>query len=81
MIKSVNVSQGGTDRLTSQEQTSGLLLGTQEVSGMLGVARRTVCLWAKLGELPAFKMGRHWRFRLSVIHSWLNQKESQSQSD
>lgn len=79
-MKSVNVSQGGIDRRTSKHQSSGVLLGTQEVSRMLGIAQRTVCLWAELGELPAFKLGRHWRFRLSVIHAWLNEKEGQSQS-
>lgn len=80
-MKSVNLSQSGIGRFTSKNSSSGALLSTEEVSRMLGIARRTVCLWAELGELPAFKVGRHWRFRQSIIHEWLNEKEGQAQSE
>jgi excisionase family DNA binding protein len=32
---------------------------------------RTVSLWAECGEIPAFKVGRQWRFRRESITKWI----------
>lgn len=39
------------------------LLGSKEIASWLGIATRTVCLWAECDEIPAFKVGRQWRFK------------------
>jgi excisionase family DNA binding protein len=52
----------------------GVLLDTSEVSAMLRVSRRTVCCWAEEGQLPAFKLGRSWRFRGRAIKDWIKNK-------
>ncbi len=49
----------------------GPLLSTADVARWLGVAARTVCLWAECGEIPALKIGRQWRFREDELHHWL----------
>ncbi len=49
------------------------LLTTQQVAAWICVAPRTICLWAELGELPGFKVGRQWRFRETDIRAWLRQ--------
>ena len=48
-----------------------LLLTTADASNMLGIAPRTVCLWAECSELPGMKIGRQWRFRPDEIAKWL----------
>jgi excisionase family DNA binding protein len=46
-------------------------LTTCDLAQLLGISTRTVCLWAELGEIPAFRAGRQWRFRRPEIDSWL----------
>lgn len=46
-------------------------LTTREVAELLGVHTRAICLWAELGEIPAFRTGRQWRFRRGEVASWL----------
>jgi excisionase family DNA binding protein len=56
-------------------QSRGNLLDTYEVAKRLGVSIRTVCLWAEIGELPGFKMGRRmWRFWERDINEYLDRK-------
>jgi len=47
------------------------LVTTATVSKWLGVAARTIRLWAECGELPSMKVGKHWRFRQTEIQKWL----------
>ncbi len=47
------------------------LLTSAQVAYWLGVSQRTVCLWAELDEIPAFKLGHQWRFREDDIRNWI----------
>ena len=47
------------------------LLPTAAVSRWLGIAPRTLCLWAECQEIPAIKIGRQWRFREGELREWL----------
>jgi excisionase family DNA binding protein len=47
------------------------LLTTAAVAKWLGIAPRTVCLWAECKEIPAIKIGRQWRFREAEVGEWL----------
>ena len=46
-------------------------LTTAAVAKWLGVAPRTICLWAECKEIPAIKIGRQWRFREGELWEWL----------
>jgi excisionase family DNA binding protein len=52
------------------------LLTTASVSKWLGIATRTLCLWAECQEIPAIKVGRQWRFRESELAHWLQHPEA-----
>lgn len=47
------------------------LLTLTEVADLLRVPKSTVYKLAQLGKLPAFKVGKHWRFLLRDIEGWL----------
>ena len=49
----------------------GELLTLPEVAQYLGLAERTIYLWAQQGRMPAFKLGSAWRFRRSEVDGWL----------
>lgn len=53
------------------ERNEGELMTLPEVAKYLGLAERTIYLWAQLGRLPAFKLGSAWRFRKSEVDGWL----------
>jgi excisionase family DNA binding protein len=55
----------------SMNRVTTRLLSTTEVACKLGISVRTVCLWAECSELPGFKVGRQWRFRMDAIDGWL----------
>ena len=47
------------------------LMSLPEVAAYLGMAERTIYMWAQNGKVPAFKLGAAWRFRKSEIDAWL----------
>lgn len=49
----------------------GEILTIKEVAAWLRLAARTLRQWAELGIIPAFKMGRQWRFRRTDVETWL----------
>ena len=47
-------------------------LDTEEIGEYLGVCRATVMTWIKAKALPAYKVGRGWRFKASEVDAWAN---------
>jgi excisionase family DNA binding protein len=56
---------------TSNESRITPLLSSRQVARWLGISPRTVCLWAELDEIPAFKLGHQWRFREADVRIWV----------
>jgi len=71
---SESASAGAPGRSRDDRIRSGLL-SSSEVADWLGIAPRTVCLWAELQEIPAFKLGHQWRFRESDLLMWLQSQD------
>lgn len=56
------------------------ILTIKEVATYLKVHERTVYRLASKGEIPAFKVGNAWRFRLPDIEHWISaQMDSSSE--
>jgi excisionase family DNA binding protein len=51
------------------------LLTPDDLAAMLAIPRLQVIRQAKRGNIPAIKIGKTWRFRLSSIEAWLTDKE------
>lgn len=49
----------------------GEILTVVEVARFLRVPKSTVYKLARVGELPASKIGKHWRFLRREIHEWM----------
>ena len=48
-------------------------LGMFDCRERLNVAPRTICVWAKRGKIPAFKIGKLWRFQEARIRNCGNE--------
>jgi excisionase family DNA binding protein len=49
---------------------SGPLMTLQETAGYLRVTRSTIHRLLKRNQIPAFRIGRHWRFNVEEIDNW-----------
>ena len=43
----------------------------KEVQSYLGVGRETVLAWIAKRNMPAYKVGRLWKFKLSEVDEWI----------
>jgi excisionase family DNA binding protein len=57
------------------------ILTVKEVADYLKVNERTIYRLATNGELPAFRVGASWRFRLNEINSWITEQSKQGSED
>jgi excisionase family DNA binding protein len=42
-----------------------------EISQYLGVTKDTVRAWIKKTDIPAHKVGRLWKFKISEVDEWV----------
>lgn len=60
--------------LDSVSPSEGEILTVSDVARFLRVPKSTVYKLARLGELPASKIGKHWRFLRRDIHDWMHSR-------
>jgi excisionase family DNA binding protein len=58
--------------------TDGEILTVMDVARFLRVPKSTVYKLARVGELPASKIGKHWRFLRRDIHDWMHSRSQQA---
>lgn len=67
---------------TTQSETGDArdeeILTVMEVARFLRVPKSTVYKLARVGELPASKIGKHWRFLRRDIHEWMHSRSKQA---
>lgn len=45
-----------------------------EICQYLGVCRETIMTWIVKKNMPAYKIGRKWMFKLSDIDEWIKEE-------
>ncbi len=48
----------------------------EEIALYLGVTKETVRNWIKKTDIPAHKIGRQWKFKLSQVDEWVKSGKS-----
>ena len=48
----------------------------EEVAAYLGVNKDTIRNWIKKSDIPARKIGRKWKFKLSEVDEWVKSGKS-----
>lgn len=80
-IASVMNESGPTETvlaLAERSTTDGEILTVTEVARFLRVPKSTVYKLARIGELPASKIGKHWRFLRRDIHEWMHSRSGKA---
>ena len=47
-----------------------------EIAEHLGVSKDTIRNWIKKNEMPAYKIGKQWRFRISEVDQWVKRGDA-----
>ena len=68
------LSASTTIQPSSGPSTDGEILTVTDVAQFLRVPKSTVYKLARVGELPASKIGKHWRFLRRDIHEWMHSR-------
>lgn len=56
----------------AQEKWSSI----DEIAEHLGVSKDTIRNWIKKNEMPAYKIGKQWRFRISEVDQWVKRGDA-----
>lgn len=56
----------------TQEKWSSL----EDVAKYLGVSKDTIYRWIAKQQMPATKIGRQWKFKLSEVDEWIRNGKS-----
>jgi excisionase family DNA binding protein len=59
------------ERSTSSADITCLLWNDRQIATAIGVSVKRVQELARLGLLPGFKLGKHWRFDPDAVRSWV----------
>lgn len=50
----------------------------RQAAGYLGISSDTLYRYASEGFVPAFKLGNRWRFKKSLLDSWMDRQSGAS---
>ena len=51
-------------------------VGIEEAANHLGVNKDTIRNWIKKTDIPAHKIGRLWKFKLTEVDAWVKSGKS-----
>ncbi len=58
------------------EQQKENYVTIKEVQEYLGVRRETILQWIAKRNMPAYKVGRLWKFKISEVDTWIHSGEA-----
>jgi excisionase family DNA binding protein len=56
------------------------VMDIRQAAEYLGISGDTLYRYASEGFVPAFKLGNRWRFRKSLLDSWMDEKSGMGSS-
>jgi excisionase family DNA binding protein len=65
-----------TDMVAAAQEQVALreVMDIRQAASYLGISGDTLYRYASEGFVPAFKLGNRWRFRKSLLDSWMDEK-------
>lgn len=68
-MQSSNATKNGGKSVAEQMIEKWVTL--KDVQSYLGVGRDTILQWIAKRNMPAYKVGRLWKFKLSEVDDWI----------
>jgi excisionase family DNA binding protein len=76
-VLKVGGSPGDAIKKACDYSTPRHVMTVAEIAEYLKVQRSTICIWARKGKIPAFKIGTDWRFDRDAIDKWTTGRTSE----
>ncbi len=57
------------------------VMDIRQAAGYLGISSDTLYRYASEGFVPAFKLGNRWRFKKSLLDSWMDRQSGVPESE
>ncbi len=54
-------------------------LSADEIAGHLGVAKETIYRWIERKKLPAHRIGKFWKFKVSEVDDWVRSGQARDE--
>ena len=67
----LSLSATNSGGISVTEQTIEKWVTLKDVQAYLGVGRDTILQWIAKRNMPAYKVGRLWKFKLSEVDDWI----------
>ena len=65
-------TNGASHKISADRRTPGSeVITLEELAGYLRISKSTVYRCVRLGQLPAFRVGRQWRVNLKLVQDHL----------
>jgi excisionase family DNA binding protein len=64
----------GDIQASAEELAFEPLLSAREAAQLLGIHEKTIQALARSGEVPCLRFGKYWRFRASVLDTWVRER-------
>ena len=55
-------------------QKKEIIYNAEKLAKFFGVTKRTVMGWCRKGKLPAFKIGKEWKIRVTDLQKMIDQE-------
>jgi len=55
-------------------QKKETIYGAEKLAKFFGITKQTAREWCKSGKLPAFKIGKEWKIRVTDLQKMLDQE-------
>jgi excisionase family DNA binding protein len=62
---------------TPSAEAPCLVWSDRQVAAAIGVSVKRIQELARMGLLPGFKLGKHWRFDPDAVRSWVKSKSKE----
>lgn len=57
--------------MTTKTDMTDRWCSTKEICAYLGISRDTMLVWISTKNMPAHKVGRNWKFKVSEVDEWI----------
>ena len=59
------------------DQTQEKWSSIDEIAEHLGVSKDTIRIWIKKKEMPAYKIAKQWKFKVSEVEQWIKRGDAE----
>ena len=73
----MNISHSNFKENAKMSEITDRYYSMPEICKYLGISRDTALRWIAIKNMPAHKIGKNWKFKISEIDEWVNNGQAE----